>query len=332
MMISNQDGTMQELSTNRVISPASNSIYSVWPAIGPNIPYVFVPNKTLLSGEGGTGQRMVKWSFSVVPPTYDTTRAMEHKHVDSMFAQQDGKLFVMAGSESNTAEYFENDKWTIAKPYKSILYDACLTFVPNHPDRVYIIGGKNETAINKNIEYYEFSTDEYGAVTSIPGIPNIRALGCTGYITDMQFRSLIMIGGIVADQIPINKVRMYNLDRDLWSSLTPYNSDIAYPTVLTITVESKAYIYVFGGERASALSTSEPVTEVMRLAPSDETEDSQSVQGGNWYKVGSMTHGGSRSIVVPYPGTTWLGILNTISFLVQFLYYFVFKHTVTKPA
>ena len=199
MMISIQDGTMKELSTNPIVSPASPNIYSVWPVTGSNIPYVFVPNKTLLSGEGGTGKRMVKWSFSVVPPTYDTTRAMNYKHVNSMFAQQDGKLFVMAGTESNTAEYFENDKWTIAKSYKSILYDACLTFIPKHPDRVYIIGGNNGNAINREIEYYEFSTNEYYNLTSYPGIPNIRALGCTGYITDNQLKSLIMVGGIMAD-------------------------------------------------------------------------------------------------------------------------------------
>ena len=46
MMISTQDGSMQEMSTNRLISPAKPNIYSVWPAIGSNVPYVFVPNKT----------------------------------------------------------------------------------------------------------------------------------------------------------------------------------------------------------------------------------------------------------------------------------------------
>ena len=203
MMVSTQDGSMQELSTNRLVSPATPNVYSVWPAIGSNVPYVFVPNKTLLSGEGlGSGQRLVKWSFSEVPPTYDNHRAMKLKHDEnSMFAQQDGKLFIMAGSESNTAEYFENDEWTIVKPYKSILYDACLTFIPRHPDRVYIIGGHNGTAINNDIEYYEFSSNTYYALTSIPGIPNIRALGCTGYITVSQLRSLVMIGGIVSDSV-----------------------------------------------------------------------------------------------------------------------------------
>ena len=76
MMISTQDGSMQEMSTNRLISPATPNIYSVWPAIGSNVPYVFVLNKTLLSGEGANlsgqiSQKLVTWSFSVVPPTYD---------------------------------------------------------------------------------------------------------------------------------------------------------------------------------------------------------------------------------------------------------------------
>lgn len=102
---------------------------------------------------------------------------------------------------------------------------------------------------------------------------------------------------------------MYNLDRDLWSTLTSYWSKITYPTVLTITVQSKAYIYIFGGERPSALTVSEPIKDVMRIAPSDEKENSPSgAAGGNWYKVGSMNHGGQRSIVVPYPGTIWLSM------------------------
>ena len=104
---------------------------------------------TKLSGEGAnlsgqTSQKLVTWSFSVVPPTYDNLRAMKLDHDEtSMFAQQDGKLFIMAGVESNTAEYFENDVWTVVRPYKSTLYDACLTFIPKYPDRVYIIGGHN---------------------------------------------------------------------------------------------------------------------------------------------------------------------------------------------
>ena len=160
-----------------------------------------------MSGEGAnlsgqSGQRLVTWSFSVVPPTYDNLRAMKLEHDEtSMFAQQDGKLFIMAGAESNTAEYFENDVWTVVRPYKSTLYDACLTFIPKYSDRVYIIGGQNGTGINNNIEYYEFSSNQYYELTSIPGIPNIRGLGCTGYITVSQLRSLIMIGGIISDSV-----------------------------------------------------------------------------------------------------------------------------------
>ena len=87
--------------------------------------------------------------------------------------------------------------------------------------------------------------------------------------------------------------------------MTPYPTGIAYPTVLTVEVQSKLYIYIFGGERASALTGSDALIDVMRLSPSDQKVD-DSTGGGNWYKVGSMNHGGARSIVVPYPGTIWL--------------------------
>ena len=90
-MISTKDGTMQEMTTNRLISPPTANIYSIWPIIGPNIPYVLA-NQTLLSGEGDAGQRMVKWSFSVVPPTFDTLKAMKLVHIDPLFAQQVKKL------------------------------------------------------------------------------------------------------------------------------------------------------------------------------------------------------------------------------------------------
>ena len=75
-----------------------------------------------MSGEGAnlygqTSQKLVTWSFSVVPPTYDNLRAMKLEHDEtSMFAQQDGKLFIMVGAVSNTAEYFENDVWTVVRP------------------------------------------------------------------------------------------------------------------------------------------------------------------------------------------------------------------------
>ena len=54
---------------------------------------------------------------------------------------KDGKLFVMPGTESNTAENLENDVWTEKCSYKSILYDACLTsftlMLPNWSKRKY---------------------------------------------------------------------------------------------------------------------------------------------------------------------------------------------------
>ena len=109
----------------------------------------------------------------------------------------------MAGPESNTAEYFENDTWTLAKSYKTVLYDACLTFIPNHNDRVYIIGGNNGEIISRDIEYYDFAADDYFGLTSIPGIPNIQKLGCTGYIGNDQLRSLVMIGGFIADIVSL---------------------------------------------------------------------------------------------------------------------------------
>ena len=93
---------------------------------------------------GQISQRLVTWSFSFVPATYDNLQATKLEHDETlMFAQQDRKLFIMAGAESNTAKYFEIDVWTVVRPFKSTLYDACLTFIPKYPDRVYIIGGHN---------------------------------------------------------------------------------------------------------------------------------------------------------------------------------------------
>ena len=91
-MISTKDGTMQEMSTNRIISPPTGNIYSIWPITGPGVPYVLAPNQTLLSGEGDAGQRMVKWSFSFVPPTFDNSKAMKLNHIEPLFAQQVSKI------------------------------------------------------------------------------------------------------------------------------------------------------------------------------------------------------------------------------------------------
>ena len=104
-----------------------------------------------------------------------------------------------------------------SKPYKSILYDACLTFIPNFnnrvPDvytRVYIIGGYNGEVSSSAIEYYDFDENNDFYLKSIPSKYSIKKHGCTGYITDDQLRTIIIIGGYIADLVRINSsARIY---------------------------------------------------------------------------------------------------------------------------